>query len=502
MARRIRSLRLATLLVLLSIPSCSWCAGDHVLVPVPTANTPVVDSVVVRPGTIHATAGSEFSLKAVAKGYLGLPVTVPAAPGLTIGWEVQGASSGVVQDAAANPAIVVAPQSPGTSFQLRARVTRARPGWPDQDTWSHWVTVNVTPDVTAAEGGTDDSDWIRVEHIPGNPPAAVLVQAAEGSAEVADWAVGIVGAGRLGHDFQSPGSATAGAGYAAGGTAAGPSELAVFARDRAMELWPPEGPPACRADPPACPWTQGMDFLVADPLDEPLFRVLPLQAAVVDLSAQVAGVPVATWAEGQAKQAFAMLNGLRAGIGLSWDTTFQHALRDPDTGAPAPVENPDAVCGAIDTYISPHSVRQPIPELFIVFVPGILGAAGPLTGFTCTPFVDWVGRVILISTNDYNVTTLVHEIGHVLSLNGSYLDGAGGHTNGRPGFDIGNLMDKTDYLPYRAARSHLTLGQLYRMNAHPHSWLNTILGTDLMTRSCATSPDRGVCPALAADLGG
>jgi hypothetical protein len=245
-----------------------------------------------------------------------------------------------------------------------------------------------------------------------------------------------------------------------------------------------------------------VDRLVADPMTEPLFRVLPLRAAVVDLSAQVAGLPVADWVQGQAKQAFAILNGLRAGIGVSWNGTFEHTLRDPETGAAGPVENPLAVCTSIDDFIGPYSVRQAVPELFIVFVPSIHGADGALTGFACVPHPDWVGRAILISTSDYNVTTLVHEIGHILSLNGSYLDGAGGHTNGRPGFDVGNIMDKTDYLPYRAARNHLTLGQLYRMNAHPHSWLNTILTTDLMLRDCATSEARGVCPALAADLGG
>lgn len=457
-----------------------------------TVAPPVVDSVRILPGTIHAAPGTVFSLTAVAKGYLGVPVTVPQSGKLGIEWS---ASASVFQDPHMNPVVITTP--PNGSFTLEARVTPlAGTGGPSVT--SNVVTVHVTPGAGTAltTTGADDSDWIEVEHIPGSAPAAVLVQASEGSTHLLDWAFGVVGSARLGRNLDA-GSSSQG-------------ELAVFARDRAMELWPPGGPPACGADPPTCPWTPTADHLVASPMEPTSARGLPLRAAVVDLSEQVAGLPIEAWVEGQAKQAFQRLNALRVGLDLEWSAAFEHVHRDPETGAPAPVENPDVFCENIDNHFGPSdSVKDPLPMLYVVFVPEILvpsptGAGWTRrTGYTCTPDPAWVSRVVLIGSLDYNITTLVHELGHVLSLNKSYLDGAGGHTNGRVGFEIGNIMHNTDALPYRASRNHLTLGQIYRMNAHPGSWLNTFLPDSLQKlRDCPTDIGHGVCPAMAADLGG
>lgn len=523
MARKLTSAPVAWLPFLsLSLAACGPCCDYGVESGPPPLPPPKVAWVRVQPATIHASAGAVFTLTARAFQADSLPVAVPDTD-LAILWV---SSTPVFANPGANPVTVVVPEAPGTTFTFRAKVTGPAPfvGLPPKEHESNLVTVHVTPARSAALESNGDSDWIQVEHVPGNPPAALLIQATDQGVEVADWPVGVVGSARLGRNLAPFTAPSLGAGAASviqgvealQAAAATPvAELALFAQDRYMELWPPGGPPGCRQPSPACPWTDKVDDLIADPLAWDGERILPIRAAMADLQATVAGMPIEAWVKSQADQALALFNANRAGLGHEWLGTFEHTIRDPDTGEPRPVEGPSATCSMIDDYIGPdYSVRhrsdlpKNVPALFVVWVPEVLSVSPtpgvPPTrqaGVACTPGADWVGRVVLMSLNDYNLTTLAHEIGHILSLSGHHLPS--GHTNGLKGFHRGNLMYSANTLATRQPRHHLTLGQLYRVNAHPASWLNVLLSpADRRTRACARSVGRGACPALAADLDG
>jgi hypothetical protein len=80
-----------------------------------------------------------------------------------------------------------------------------------------------------------------------------------------------------------------------------------------------------------------------------------------------------------------------------------------------------------------------------------------------------------------NVATLAHEFGHALSLFGGKKEG--GHTEDVDGFDENNVMAGGG----PPTRSHFSLGQAFRFNVDPRSWVN-VNGL----RSGPTQP----CPAM------
>lgn len=448
-----------------------------------------VTEVVIRPDPILTQPGATFTLEAVVKGRFGRRLDPASSSNLTLAW---WDPEGVLANTADNPATVTVPNDPGGSFQLRATVTDAGAGGSHT---SNTVDVTISPVLASALAAEMDtnlgvSDWILAEHPSGNPPEAALVQAQDASGDiVGDWSVGVVGHVRLGREFQPP-------------AASQPSEVAIFARGRHAEL----RPDGVGSDPG--PWKPGQDKVDADPLESAGGRYLSVVVGVEDLGRVVQGVPVRDWVRAEAEAAFDLLDKNRVGLELEFLDVFEHDLKDPATGDPLPAEVPRD-CGAVDTYI-PGSVSSAQGKvLYVLYAPDILATSTATvpehrTGWACRPPTTVGGedsRVIFLSWAETFPVTLTHELGHVLSLTTGLVEGASGHVNGLEGFDHANVMWSASGLVYGSTRAHLTLGQIYRMNAHEESWANTVaLPGWGFRRACQRNADRGVCPALAADL--
>jgi hypothetical protein len=89
-------------------------------------------------------------------------------------------------------------------------------------------------------------------------------------------------------------------------------------------------------------------------------------------------------------------------------------------------------------------------------------------GLSCTWHQQRLQEVIYIFWEDHSPSTFIHELGHVLGLSLPSL----GHPDRVGGFDRTNVMTSgnDDYDP--GGRTHLTVGQVFRMNATPGSWIN------------------------------
>jgi hypothetical protein len=100
-------------------------------------------------------------------------------------------------------------------------------------------------------------------------------------------------------------------------------------------------------------------------------------------------------------------------------------------------------------------------------------------------------------------STLVHEIGHALGLTLP----RDGHTEVMKGFDLTNVMMCCNVDRDRLARTRLMVGQVFRMNTDPGSWLNwaQVGGADVRQGprkqcQCGAQDPEGVCPRLAEDV--
>lgn len=471
-----------------------------------------MEKVEVRPATILAQPGLVFSLEAVAKGPGGKALDLGTDPNLAIEWS---ARPGVIADPADNPAIITVPDWPSEPLTIQAKVRELDSG---RTLTSNPVVLRVSPLRGSSEAAAlGASDWALVEHMDKSPAAALLVQGTDGVTGLEDWAVGVVGSVRL--EVNLSGAVVSGAG--ATNAAVGPtkSEAVVFSHDRYPDAW--------RADPLQGFWTPATDEVPSDPMRsfgdfgaDYYPRSLYVLGLVHDRSAPKGGATMEDWAYDQIQRAFWMLNRNRAGIELDMDDpggVLEHELKDPLTGAPIPVTSPGGTCTDVNRYL-PQDVDvngnrtylvDGVPEtLFVFFVPDILftdpdgGQTQTRSGWACTPEVGWRGRVVFVSEAETSATTLAHELGHVLGLTLGQVEGVSGHVNSMEGFDGSNLMWSFSSGAGRGRR-HLTLGQMYRMNMDPESWLNLLLPVgDRVLRNCQFSAGRGVCPALAADLGG
>jgi hypothetical protein len=441
---------------------------------------PEVEVVIVRPGTILAAPQSQFTLEAVPKGKYGVDLTKH--PGLSVEWS---GPAGVLADASTNPVTVTVPDAEGTSFELTATVKSS--GGPSIT--SNVVTVAVSPrkgSAIASELDTAEgmSDWIDAEHVAKSPPIALLVQAADGASPVRDWAVGVVGRVRLGRNLTPPPLAT------------DLSESTLFARGRHVDLRP--------MSTAGGPWTTGADEILANPMQSGGSRYLSVRVGVVDRSELVSGMPIDDWVAGQVDAAFDLLNRNRAGVEFEFIDVFEHALVDSNgDGLPA---DPVAECAGPDTVAPDWDVDKDV--LYIIYVPDILLWPSELvpehrTGWACLPSETGPrNRLVFLSMAETFPATLAHELGHVLALMASNGAGGAGHVNGLSSFDIANIMWDATGLMYGSTRAHLTLGQLYRMNADVDSWLNLVSPpAESLVRDCTTTA-WGACPALVADLGG
>jgi hypothetical protein len=476
MPRSNRHRRLLGCLASLTTAGCGNCGPE----PPPP---PEVDVVIVRPGTILAEPQSEFTLEAIAKGKYGVLVDL-AAPGLSVEWS---GPAGVLANAYVNPVTVSVPDEEHASFTLTATVKSTG----GASTTSNVVTVVVSPrkgSAIATELDTMEgtSDWVDAEHVAKGPPGALLVQGAVGTTSVHDWALGVVGHVRLGRNLEPPSLATQ------------LSESTLFARERYVHLRPPSTA--------AGPWTAGADEIPANPMQSGGSRYLSVRVGVADTADSVGGVPIDDWVAGQVGAALALLERNRAGVELMLLDVFEHGLVN-SAGNALPAE-PESHCAAPQDVATDWASDEAV--LYLVYVPDILlwptstsSVPEHRTGWACLPSVTGTrNRLVFLSMAETFPATLAHELGHVLALTASNGAGGAGHVNGLSGFDIANIMWDATGLMYGSTRAHLTLGQLYRMNADVDSWLNWVSPpAESLVRDCTTT-SWGACPALAADLEG
>ncbi len=156
---------------------------------------------------------------------------------------------------------------------------------------------------------------------------------------------------------------------------------------------------------------------------------------------------------------------------------------------------PAALLSGLTAGLDPASLVCALPsklETLGLYVPNRLNVyylPVPGTGMACADDPN----VVFIALNQ-KPETLAHEFGHGLSLFGTW-----GHTNTAPGFDSSNLM----WVQSSDVRSHISLGQAFRMNLESHSVLNLDLVRSGPTRSCPAEPppypDPPACPELRLD---
>lgn len=454
--------RPALLLFLLFLSSCDGCNGKKKWDP---AGIPELDRVQVLPSTVHAAPGATFQLEARVLDPAERVVDVEAYSQISIAWS---AGTDLFPQNDRNPVTVKLPNAPGTVISdVRATVRRVvtRPGGTQE---SQVVSDPATIRLAQGTPGGQPTDRIFLEYVSGTPPSAVLLDARDeaGPECLEDWTLAVVGVADLGRNL-------------AGGCPPG-AEMAIFSVGREMEYRGPSGP---------SPWTSGRDDEKRDPLPPKWFRSVQVQVGVDADTGNVEG-----WGKLQVQEASELLDRNRAGIGVDWVGHFEH-------GRQVPVSDPGVACTtpSINEMLNPQWDVVTDKFLFVLFVPGI-GDEGK--GWTCQPQSDRQGQVIFIAWDEFTPSTLAHELGHALSLLGPYLNFANGHTNHLDGFTRANLMWSSGDFRVRTGRTHLSVGQVYRMNLHPKSLLNVYLDpVDRIERNCQEDLGPGVCPALAEDLG-
>lgn len=111
--------------------------------------------------------------------------------------------------------------------------------------------------------------------------------------------------------------------------------------------------------------------------------------------------------------------------------------------------------------------------------------------------------IVIVDWFSYSPVTVAHEFGHVLGLHHVEAGADFGKTNVMSTYDLATDVDYAFY----ASRDHLSLGQVFRTSFFQASWLNYLVGADLvtsgLTRDCeddTVQPDQ--CPPLEQDING
>lgn len=255
------------------------------------------------------------------------------------------------------------------------------------------------------------------------------------------------------------------------------SEVAVFSLDDRMMLDISPG------------WTSEPDEQRSISLGTPL--QIKVNVWIVSDDARSEG-----WASDDILTATTMFNQAnRVGV------TFQEASvrRIPETGDQRAQTIGDG-CESAPAVRDAGGTLYRSSQLNVYYIPVIDNSE--TRGIFCSG-VEGIPNVIYISTNESSATTLAHEFGHALAV--SHTGGEGWAMNG---FGAKNLMWDSETWTESGNRDHFSLGQAYRMNVLPKSWVNRAGsgGSGLSLRGNAPKKDckqdlqeDWPCPRLALD---
>lgn len=434
------------------------------LMPPPCCPPPSVARVDIFPQKVYAAPGTRFLLDARVFGPTGEVIDVTQHSGLEIAWS--SLTPGVVITNGTATVIVEVPTTPGTTMDVTATVMRSFDGQ-STDHSSTPVVIEITP-------ATGDGDWIEVPYSQDQRPIAVLIEAGEAGGAgcvVTDWTLAVVQKARLGRNLDD----------AAGCT----PEFAVLGEDSEIvydntAYWTDQSETRIVTTEPVFGWA---DAANSAPDSHRYFNV-------------VIGVPsgannALAVATDHLKFASALMDASRIGIGLrEGGGTFGHGFMQK--------VDPATACG--ETFIDDTMLDGSVFEvadriLFVFFVDDVLGAT---KGWACDSIPNKEGRVVYIALNEFERSTVVHEMAHTFGLKAPLL--GGGHANGLGALEEDNIMWGSRDRELRKHRNRLSVGQLFRINLDDAGWSATL--SPGVTVDCQDDALlAGPCPKLDKDLG-
>jgi hypothetical protein len=248
-------------------------------------------------------------------------------------------------------------------------------------------------------------------------------------------------------------------------------------------------------------WTPGTDRVPA-PTPHAI-RALPIAVRVfvgdgADLVKRQNGAR--SFALLEIQDASVVLAENRAGISL--DLVDEQIVPPPASGDETIVKN----CAEGDALTKGLDYAAGVLEVYLVDDLDDVSDDDFADGFACPGTNERPHPVIYLRAGARSVNLVLHEIGHALGLT---LPGHG-HSDELTGFDGSNVM-VSGYAPEDEAwRSRLTVGQVFRMNADPGSWLNWAKdGLNIPLREataprihcqCGADDPDGPCPRVVDDI--
>lgn len=417
-----------------AVSACDWCPNcddlDQGVSPYEVPAPPKVTSITIVPGEVQAPSGGLFQLQARVQieAHNGTVVSTDSGYLPTWSW----ASDQVDTDVATFTPVVLNPQRvmielPATTQGPPSLSIRASLG-------SHSAEARI---VRVPPAG----DRLLVDDFAGTLPPVALVDGTWGGTGVIDSAVSFVKGGSLGN------------------VTGGPGKVALFTTAQRFSLiehvpWSAKIGEIVRLSTASAGLWLDQDDIIASQTPEPVV-VVPLNVLVGGTLAQaVTPEKAMEYARMQLRLAVSMYEASRTGL------TFSIADSAFDLNIAAEIDGSSSDCKSLQ--IPAQLNTKAINVVYVEYVK----AGG---GFACRRSAlepGTKGEVLFVSWGHEEVTTLAHELGHVLSLRDDV-----GHTDTIFGFDPANIMwgSKSHYLPI--GRHLISLGQTYRMIVHNASWL-------------------------------
>lgn len=425
---------------------------------------PEVKSIEVVPGELYAQQGATFEVRALLRD--GDDKVISEFYGYRPVWWSTAPQSLRLVRRSGHTAVFTATEATTLPITIWPTLT--------QDVVTRWATVTIL----ANDPG---SDHIHAQHQADAPLEAALIEHTQGAQYWLDDAtVAFAGTGLLGALANSDG------------------DVAIFSANTAMGLkmdfrWrPPPGPGVDEIDFTASGQRPGA------PLD------IPLVVWVVPGSGDN-GMSNGAFARIQVADASNTFAANRAGVSFSIAEPVRPLTTEWAQSANACSEDVSGSLRNLGLAFNPESLNVFFVASITNYDAGWWCPPGPING-------SEQGHRVFVSLADQTATTFAAELAHAFL--GAH------HANEFSGFDESNVLWREETDTLALARSHLSLGQVFRVNVDAYSWLNfelpgsqgsfrkQKLGGTPHARPCGPQPSSlhpstaqtEPCPPLAKDL--